>query len=80
MAERDATIIVNGVEKSWSEKKITFEQLVLLAWDQPPTGPQVEITITYYRPPSDAVHNLAPGQDVPVKDNMVFNVDATDNS
>jgi len=75
------TIIVNGREKEISEKELTFDELVSLAFDPVPTGPYILFTITYRRGHGEKPEGiLAEGQSVKIKDGMVFNVKYTDKS
>lgn len=73
-------IIVNGREKTVRDKHLTFEQVVALAFETPPSATTV-FTVTYRRadqkPDSGT---LAPGKSVKVKDGTTFNVTATDRS
>lgn len=75
-------IIVNGREKSWEKKDdISYDEVVHLAFDNPPTGDDVQITVQYTRgeghKPSGT---LVEGQSVKVKNGMVFDVTATNRS
>ena len=48
--DKDTTIIVNGREKTvGTREELTFDQLVALAFDDPPTGEFIGFTITYRR-------------------------------
>lgn len=80
--DKTVTIIVNARPKEVAEKRLTFEEIVSLAYDgNPPTGPQWEFTVDYSKGPDDEKEgSLRPGKDVRVKDGMVFNVTATDKS
>jgi hypothetical protein len=78
---KDFTIIVNGREKVVTGKEISFEQVVALAFTQPPTGPNIVITVTYHRGHGDKPEgSLLPGGTVKVKEGMIFDVTATDKS
>ncbi|MFN9662502.1 MAG: multiubiquitin domain-containing protein, partial [Akkermansiaceae bacterium] len=44
--EKDFTIIVNTREKTVSQTEITFGEIIALAYDKPPSGPNVLFTIT----------------------------------
>jgi hypothetical protein len=72
------TIIVNGREKKVGQDKLTFEQLVALAFENPPSGPNVVITVTYKSKGKEG--SLLPGQSVEIQNGMIFNVKATDKS
>lgn len=75
------TIIVNGTAKQVPKKdSLAFQEVVALA-DGLPVGPNIEYTITYRRGHGDKPEgSLVPGQDVKVKEGMIFNVTATDRS
>lgn len=75
-------IIVNARPKETDQKRLTFEEIVSLAYDgNPPAGPNWEFTVDYSKGPDDDKQgSLLPGKSVRVKDGMVFNVTATDKS
>ena len=80
-ADKDVTIIVNGRKKTVSEKELSFDQLIKLAFDNPPTGEFICFTITYRRGRGDKPEGtLSEGESVKIKRGMVFNVTATDKS
>lgn len=73
------TIIVNGRERKITESELSFANLVKLAFgDNPPSGPNVVITVTYKSRGQEGT--LLPGQSVDVQNGMIFNVKATDKS
>ena len=75
------TIIVNGRRKTVTSKVLTFDEVVALAYNDPPTGPNVVITVTYRRGDRQRPEGtLVPGESVRVTDGMIFNVTATDKS
>ena len=80
--EHQTTIIVDGTEHEWHEKRISYDQVVNLAYDNnPSTGENVLITVGYRRGPEDKHEgDLDPGHSVEVKDGMIFDVTATDRS
>jgi hypothetical protein len=80
---KDITIIVNGRQRAVAKNsELTVAQLVAMAFDTPPTGENVEFTITYrkggneHRPEG----SLSGNDTVKVKEGTVFNVTATDKS
>lgn len=78
---KEFTVIVNGRQKTVTTKELTLDQVVALAFDNPPTGPNIVFTITYRRGHENkAEGTLVEGGTVKVKDGMVFNVTATDKS
>jgi hypothetical protein len=66
------TIIVNTRPREWAEKKITFEQVVDLAYPGQPYDP--EGTTVEYSRGHGSDHSLRPGGSVEVKDGMIFDV------
>lgn len=66
------TIIVNTRSREWAEKKITFEQVVELAYPGQPYDP--EGTTVEYSRGHGPDHSLRPGGSVEVKDGMIFDV------
>jgi hypothetical protein len=75
------TLIVNGRIKAWNEEKITFEQVVVLAFDQMDQTQNRAYTVTYSRGIESKPEGImVKGSEVRVKDKMVFNVTATDKS
>jgi len=78
---RSVTIIVNGRPKKVDAHELSFDQLVALAFEVPPSGPNILITITYRGGPKENPEgSLVAGQSVKLKDGMKFNVVATDKS
>jgi hypothetical protein len=80
---KDVTIIVNGRQRTVAKNsELTVPQVVAFAFDQPPTGENVEFTITYrkggneHRPEG----SMSGNDTVKVKEGTVFNVTATDKS
>ena len=81
------TIVVNARERNIPSSELSpngelsFEQIVRLAFDQPPSGPDIVFTMSYRngagRPPEGS---LVAGQSVKVQDGTVFNVTFTDKS
>jgi hypothetical protein len=80
--EKTITIIVNGREKTVTERELTFDQVVKLAFDDPPYGPNTLFTITYRKSGNEhqPEGHLVAGGTVKVKKGTIFNVTATDKS
>jgi len=77
----DFTIIVNGRQKVVALNELTFEDLVALAFDNPPVGQNIVFTVTYRRGHGNKPEGtLVEGDLVKIKEGMVFNVTATDKS
>ncbi|HVX90890.1 MAG TPA: multiubiquitin domain-containing protein [Candidatus Paceibacterota bacterium] len=80
---KEVTIVVNGRQRTVAKNsELTVAQVVALAFDNPPTGENVEFTITYrkggneHRPEG----SMSGNDTVKVKEGTVFNVTATDKS
>ncbi len=74
-------IVVNGRDKSWTEKTISFEQLVILAFGSYDNNPNKVYTVTYDKGPKENREgSMVVGDKVFVKNKMIFNVTATDKS
>ena len=77
--QKVATIVVNGRSREWDEKEISFEQVVSLAYPEPPQGGNIEYTVSYRRAHGNKPEGtLKAGESVKVKDDMIFDVTATD--
>ena len=78
---KEFDIIVNTRKKIVTTREVSFNQIVALAFDPVPVGPNILFTITYRRGPrANPDGHLLEGGTVKVKDGMVFNVRATDKS
>ena len=79
--ERGFSIVVNGREKTVEDEELTFDQVVALAFDDPPTGEFICFTITFRnaggRKPEGT---LTEGESVKLRDGTVINVTVTDKS
>ncbi len=79
--EKTTTIIVNGREKEWTKKEISFRDLIILAFGNYQDNGTACYTVTYTRGQNDKPQgSLVDGESVIVKHNMIFNVTATDKS
>ncbi len=79
--QKEFTIIVNAREKIVTERELSFEQVVALAFPTAPYGANTAYTITYRRGQGNKPEGiLVAGQSVQVKDRMIFDVTATDKS
>lgn len=79
--DNDITIVVNGRRKAVDEKVLSFDEIVHLAFDDPPTGEFICFTITYRRGPrGNQQGTVDEGESVKIKNGMIFNVTVTDKS
>lgn len=77
----EGILIVNGREKPWREKTISFSQVVTLAFGSYDNNPNKVYTVTYDRGPAQNPEGtMVKGDIVIVKNKMIFNVTATDKS
>jgi hypothetical protein len=72
------TITINTRPHEWAEKKITFEQVVEIAFPGQPYDP-AGTTVEYTRG-EGADKSLRPGEEVNVKDGMIFDVELANRS
>lgn len=78
---KTVTIIVNAREKIVTKGELSFDDIIRLAFDNPPSGPQVAFTVTYRKGPADKPEgSLIQGATVQVREGMVFNARFTDKS
>ncbi len=74
-------LIVNGRPKPWTEKTITFKQVVVLAFGSYDPNPNKVYTVTYDRGPHENPEgSMVKDDKVVVKNKMIFNVTCTDKS
>lgn len=75
------TIFVNGQKKTVNKKKLSFAEVVALAYPTPPTGDNILYTVSFEDGPhSNPQGSMTEGQTVHLKNGMIFNVTATDKS
>lgn len=78
LCRTNVSTIVNTKRHEWAEKKITFEQVVELAFPGQPYDP-AGTTVEYSRGHGPD-HSLRPGGSVEVKDGMIFDVEPANRS
>lgn len=75
------TVIINARPYPVEAKELSYADVVNLAYrGSPPVGENVIITVTYTRGENGKEGSMLPGDRVKAKNNMVFNVSATDRS
>ncbi|MGA8148277.1 MAG: multiubiquitin domain-containing protein [Gallionellaceae bacterium] len=78
---RHFDIFVNGKKKTVTTRELSFNEVVALAFNPVPTGPNIMFTITYrHGPHTNPEGNLREGGAVEIKEGMIFNVTSTDKS
>jgi hypothetical protein len=80
-SQSEFTIIVNAQQKIVMDDELSYNELIALAFTEPPTGSNVTFTITYRNgPQGNPEGTVVEGRSVSVKDGMIFNVTSTDKS
>lgn len=75
------TLIVSGKKKEWEKRTISFVEVVTLAFGTFSENVNVAYTVTYSRgPKKNPQGSMVKGDNVFVKNKMIFNVTATDKS
>jgi hypothetical protein len=79
--ETRITVIVNGRPKHVETRTLSFDEVIRLAFDPVPSGPNILFTISYENGPRENPEgSLMEGGTVKIKSGMIFNVTATDKS
>lgn len=79
--KKGVQIYVNARPKDWSEKKISFEQVITLAFGSYSDDENIDYTVSFSKgDDSKKEGTLTKGEDVKVKNGMVFNATRTDKS
>ncbi|MER9162759.1 multiubiquitin domain-containing protein [Mesorhizobium sp. M0715] len=80
-SQKAVTVGINGEPFETTETRLSFEELVKIAFPILPTGTCIEFTVTYRDgPPSNPKGTLTAGHSVKIKNRMKFDVTATDRS
>lgn len=75
------TLVVNLKETPWGGRRMSYEQVTLLAYPNPPPGIVITYTVEYEAgPASNPEGSMTVGDSVKVKDGMVFSVTETGRS
>ena len=79
--DKEFVIYVNTRDHKWSEKEISFDQVVILAYGAISTNPKVIYTITYKRGHGNKPEgSMVKGEVIKVKNEMRFNVSESNQS
>ncbi len=79
--QKNITIVINGTAKTVHKTHLTFEVIIALSFDNPPTGDGVQFTVQFSRGHSDkSKGTLVEGQSVQIKEGMEFDVTPTNRS
>jgi hypothetical protein len=77
---KEHTIIVNGREKEFTGKEISFKQVVELAFGSYEENDDIVYTVTYSKGEDRKEGTMTKGASVKVKSGMIFNVTKTNRS
>lgn len=78
---KEYAIVVNSRNKVWTEKLISYEQVVVLAFGEISKDKNVIYTVTFTKGANDRPNGtLVKGDSVNVKNEMKFNVTQTNRS
>lgn len=77
--EKEFTIIIDGQEHDFNEKKISYEKVIQLA-GKSSIGPDRMVTVAYERGEHNKSGTLEVGYEVKVNKGMFFHVEATNRS
>ncbi|MEO7622180.1 MAG: multiubiquitin domain-containing protein [Gallionella sp.] len=78
---KEIIIYINGTAKVIQKARLTFDEIIALAFDNPPSGDGVQFTVQYSRGHSDKPKGtLVEGQSVETKEGMEFDVTPTNRS
>ncbi len=74
-------IIINGRHRQVAAKKLTFDEVVALAFDAAPAGPDVFFTVTFQRGSGQKPEGtLVQGETLRLHEGMIIHVSATTRS
>jgi hypothetical protein len=76
---KTVAIIVNGRRRDVTGKSISYAEIVTLAFPDDPSNQDIDFTVAYANPHGKD-GELVAGQEVHVKEGMVFNVTKTNRS
>lgn len=78
---KEIAIVVNGTPHKWAKEKISFKEVIVLAFGQYIDKPTMVYTVAYEDgPKQNPEGSMFAGQEVFVKHKMIFNASATDKS
>lgn len=81
IASLKISIIVNARPREVNKKQLSFDEIVHLAFESAPVGPNISYTITYRRGPvNNPEGEMQQGSIILIKKGMIFNVTATNKS
>jgi hypothetical protein len=80
-SQKDYRIVVNAREVFVESRRLSYDQVVSLAFNPMPVGTDIIFTVTYRKGPrQNPKGTLAPGESVVIKNGMIFVVTQTNRS
>jgi len=77
----EGAIIVNGESKKWDKRKISFKEVIILAFGTYDENPNIVYTVAYEDGPKENPEgSMIKDTEVFVKNKMIFHATATDKS
>jgi len=76
---KSSMIIINGRQREVSGQRISYTQVVQLAFPDDQANEAIEYTVAYANPHGND-GTLVNGQDIHIKEGMIFNVSKTNRS
>lgn len=77
---KEFTIIVNAREKQWLQKRISFEQVIVLAFGLMESNVSIAYSVIYKKGDNNKEGIMVKGDEVKVKDEMRFTATQTSRS
>jgi Multiubiquitin len=78
---KEVIIVVNGTPHKWTKGRISFKEVIILAFGQYIDNPTMVYTVAYEDgPKQNHEGSMFAGQEVFVKNKIIFNATATDKS
>lgn len=78
---KEVIIVVNGTPHKWTKEKISFKEVIVLAFGQYIDKPTIVYTVAYEDgPKQNPEGSMFTDQEVFVKNKIIFNATATDKS
>lgn len=78
---KEVVIVINGTPHKWIKEKISFKEVIILAFGKYIDKPTMVYTVAYEDGPKQNVEgSMFAKQEVYVKPKMIFNASATDKS
>ncbi len=79
--KKSVTIVINGTEHAVEKDHLSYEEVIKLAYENPPYGENTLFSVTYRRGNGNKPDGtLTIDECVKVKEGMIFDVTATDKS